>query len=159
MKIKNALLPLTCLLLAPAGCSSGIMSGNAAETANSLIPAKIQTIKGVVRLNVEIARTPEEQARGLMFRETLPADGGMLFPMSPPRYASFWMKNTIIPLDMIFIRPDGSIARIEPETIPHSLTPITSGEPVAAVLELGGGRAVALGIAEGDRVIWDDKGR
>jgi uncharacterized protein len=159
MKTKCLLLLLTCMLLAPVGCSGGAMSENGPQSANSVIPATVQTLKGIVKLNVEVARTPEEQARGLMFRESLPADGGMLFPMDPPRHASFWMKNTIIPLDMIFIRPDGSIARIEPETIPHSLAPVTSGEPVSAVLELAGGRAAALGIAEGDRVIWDDKGR
>jgi uncharacterized protein len=65
------------------------------------------------------------------------------------------MKNTVIPLDMIFIRTDGSIARIAAETVPYSLTPVDSGEPVGAVLELAGGRAAQLGIAEGDHVIWD----
>jgi uncharacterized membrane protein (UPF0127 family) len=127
------------------------------NAATSLVPLSVQTTKGMVKLKVEVARTPDEQARGLMFRESLPADGGMIFPMTPPRHASFWMKNTVIPLDMIFIRPDGSIARIEPETVPYSLEPVTSGEPVSAVLELSGGRAAALGISEGDRVIWDDK--
>jgi uncharacterized protein len=149
------LLPLTLFLVAPSGCSSGAMSeSNAAST---LVPLAVKTTKGTIKFKVEVARTPEEQARGLMFRESLPADGGMIFPMVPPRYASFWMKNTVIPLDMIFIRPDGSIARIEPETVPYSLEPLGSGEPVSAVLELSGGRAAALGISEGDRVIWDDK--
>lgn len=78
----------------------------------------------------------------------------MIFPMNPPRPASFWMKNTLIPLDMIFVRTDGSIARIAPETVPHSLEPVGSGEPVAAVLEIAGGDAAKLGIAEGDTVIW-----
>jgi uncharacterized protein len=150
------LLPLALLLVASSGCSSGAMSeSNAAAT--NLVPLSVKTAKGTVKFKVEVARTPEEQARGLMFRESLPADGGMIFPMVPPRFASFWMKNTVIPLDMVFIRPDGSIARIEPETVPYSLEPVGSGEPVGAVLELSGGRAAALGIAEGDRVIWDDK--
>lgn len=92
-----------------------------------------------------------------MFRESLPVDGGMIFPMKPPRIASFWMKNTVIPLDMIFIREDGTIARIAADTVPYSLEPVDSGEPVAAVLELAGGKAAALGIAEDDVVTWEDK--
>lgn len=103
---------------------------------------------------VEVARTTEEQARGLMFRESLGANEGMIFPIEPPRPASFWMKNTLIPLDMLFVRADGTIARIAAETVPHSLEPVRSGEPVAAVLELRGGRAAELGIEEGDRVVW-----
>lgn len=91
-----------------------------------------------------------------MFRTSLPPNGGMLFPLNPPREASFWMKNTVIPLDMIFIRQDGTIARIAAETVPYSLEFESSGEPVAAVLELAGGRAAALGIAEDDKVSWND---
>jgi hypothetical protein len=71
-----------------------------------------------------------------------------------PRAASFWMKNTPTPLDIVFIRADGTIARIAENTIPFSETQVPSGEPVAAVLELVGGRAAELGIAEGDRVTW-----
>ena len=109
-----------------------------------------------LRFSVEVARSAEEQARGLMFRTSLPPNGGMLFPLNPPREASFWMKNTVIPLDMIFIRQDGTIARIAAETVPYSLEFESSGEPVAAVLELAGGRAAALGIAEDDKVSWND---
>ena len=106
---------------------------------------------------VEVARTEAEQARGLMYRQSLAPDAGMLFPFSPPRPASFWMKNTLIPLDIIFIRANGSIARIAANTVPHSLDPVAVSEPVAAVLELAGGRAAALGIREGDRVSWSDR--
>ncbi len=106
------------------------------------------------RFTVEVARTADEQARGLMFRESLGANQGMIFPFDPPREASFWMKDTLIPLDMIFIRIDGTIARIAANTTPHSLAPVGSGEPVAAVLEIRGGRAAELGIREGDRVEW-----
>ena len=106
------------------------------------------------RFTVEVARTPDEQSRGLMFREALRDDAGMIFPLDPPREASFWMKNTLIPLDMIFIRADRTIARIAANTVPHSLEPVSSGEPVAAVLELRGGRSAELGIREGDRVEW-----
>ncbi|GAA4712840.1 DUF192 domain-containing protein [Sphingomonas lutea] len=106
------------------------------------------------RFTVEVARTAEEQAQGLMFRESLADDRGMIFPFEPPREAGFWMKNTLIPLDMIFIRADGTIARIAANTVPHSLEPVQSGEPVAAVLEIRGGRSAELGIKEGDRVDW-----
>ncbi len=84
-------------------------------------PLTIRTAHGRQRFRVEVARTEEEQARGLMFRTSLAAQGGMIFPMVPPRLATFWMKNTLIPLDMIFIRPDGTIARIAENTAPQSL--------------------------------------
>ena len=105
---------------------------------------------------VEVARTPGQQEHGLMGRRSLAADAGMLFPYDPPQPASFWMRNTLIPLDMIFIRADGSIARIAANTVPMSETPVTVAEPVTAVLELRGGRAAELGIRPGDRVSWSD---
>jgi uncharacterized protein len=105
---------------------------------------------------VEVARTAQQQERGLMFRTTLGADSGMLFPFDPPRPASFWMRNTLIPLDMIFIRPDGAIARVAANTVPRSETPVAVDEPITAVLELRGGRAAELGIRAGDRVAWED---
>jgi uncharacterized membrane protein (UPF0127 family) len=105
---------------------------------------------------VEIARTPAQQEHGLMERRALAPDAGMLFPFDPPAPASFWMRNTLIPLDMIFIRPDGTIARVAANTVPLSETPVGVEEPVTAVLELAGGRAAALGIREGDRVSWTD---
>jgi uncharacterized membrane protein (UPF0127 family) len=119
-----------------------------------VIPLEIRSGRGRHAFSVEVARTSEEQARGLMFRERLGANEGMLFPFPSPRPAGFWMKNTLIPLDMIFIRADGSIARIAANTVPHSLESVESGEPVLAVLEIAGGRAAQLGIAEGDRVSW-----
>ena len=83
------------------------------------------------------------------------ANEGMLFPFDPPRPASFWMRNTLIPLDLIFIRPDGTIARIA-TGVPRSERQIEVDEPVTAVLEIPGGRAAALGIAAGDRISWTD---
>ena len=103
---------------------------------------------------VEVARTAEQQEHGLMERRALAPDAGMLFPFDPPRPASFWMRNTLIPLDMVFIRPDGKIARIAVNTKPYSDAPISSYEPVAAVLEVAGGRTVQLGIKANDRVTW-----
>ena len=103
---------------------------------------------------VEVARTPEEQARGLMHRQSLAPDRGMIFPYSPPQPVGFWMKNTLIPLDMIFIRQDGTIASIAENTVPLSLEMVPSVEPVVAVLEIAGGRSAQLGIKAGDKVDW-----
>ena len=93
-----------------------------------------------------------------MFRTDIPADGGMLFvpypAEGPPREASFWMKNTPSPLDILFIRANGTIAAIAANVEPFSETPVKSGEPVSAVLEINGGRAAELGIRVGDRVRW-----
>ena len=114
----------------------------------------IASSNGQHRFTVEVARTPEEQARGLMFRNEVPADRGMIFPYDPPVQVSFWMKDTLIPLDMLFIGPDGKIGRIAASTVPMSLDPVPSIDPVAAVLEIGGGRAGELGIKEGDKVSW-----
>ena len=89
-----------------------------------------------------------------MFRESLPENGGMIFPFEFPRLASFWMRNTMIPLDMIFIRADGTIANIARETEPYTLDSYHSSEPVIAVLEIAGGRSAELGIDAGDYVAW-----
>lgn len=112
----------------------------------------IATAKGKVTFSVEVMRTDEERARGLMNRAYLPADRGMLFDFKEPQIASMWMKNTLIPLDMLFIRKDGTIANIAENTEPHSLRTISAIEPVLGVLELNGGTAARLGIAPGDRV-------
>jgi uncharacterized membrane protein (UPF0127 family) len=106
------------------------------------------------RFIVEVARTEAEQMTGLMNRDTLAPDRGMIFPYATPQPVSFWMKNTIIPLDMIFVAPGGHILRIEAKAVPFSFEPVPSGGPIEAVLELGGGRAAELGIKPGDRVSW-----
>ena len=118
------------------------------------MPLTIRSGARTHKFVVEVARTPQEQAVGLMNRQSLAPDRGMIFPYDPPQPAAFWMKNTLIPLDMIFIRPDGTIARIAENTVPLSLEPVPSLEPVAAVLELAGGRSAELGIKAGDRVEW-----
>lgn len=89
-----------------------------------------------------------------MFREELAPDRGMIFLYDPPQNASFWMKNTYIPLDMIFVRPDGTIVNIAENTVPLQLEPYLSLEPVSAVFEIAGGRSAELGIKAGDRVNW-----
>jgi len=88
-----------------------------------------------------------------MFRRSLAEGRGMIFPYDPPQAVGFWMRNTLIPLDIVYIRPDGTIARIT-SARPLDETSLPSGEPIAAVLEIAGGRAAALGIREGDRVDW-----
>ena len=119
------------------------------------VPLTITTAAGKThRFVVEVAATPEEQAQGLMNRQSLAPDRGMIFPYQPPQPVAFWMKNTLIPLDMIFIAPGGRILRIEANTVPLSLEPVGSGEAVEAVLELAGGRSAELGIAAGDKVEW-----
>jgi len=113
----------------------------------------IASANGVHRFTVDVAATPEQQETGLMFVKHLAPDRGMIFPYDPPQEVAFWMHNTLIPLDMVFIRADGTIARIANAKALDE-TPVPSGEPVAAVLEIAGGRAAQLGIAPGDKVEW-----
>lgn len=118
------------------------------------VPLTIMSNGREHRFTVEVASTSEQQAMGLMFRTKLAPDRGMIFPFDPPRDASFWMRNTLIPLDMIFIRADGSIANIAENTVPYSEEPVLSDGPVAGVLEIPGGRSIELGIKPGDKVKW-----
>jgi uncharacterized membrane protein (UPF0127 family) len=120
--------------------------------AQELQQLEIATKTGVQIFGVEMAVTPEEQAKGLMFRRELPEKQGMLFDFHREQPTSFWMKNTYIPLDMIFIRADGRILRIAENTVPLSEALVPSGGPVRAVLEVIAGTAKKLGIAPGDRV-------
>ena len=149
------------LLVAVAGCAQpgDEAAGNTQGAATAPVPVTIAGAGGTHVFRVERAVTPAQQERGLMYRTDLKPDGGMLFYPYPaeggaPREASFWMKNTPTPLDILFIRADGTIATIAENTVPFSETPVLSREPVAAVLELVGGRAAELGIAEGDKVTW-----
>jgi uncharacterized membrane protein (UPF0127 family) len=102
---------------------------------------------------VWLADTAARREQGLMFVRQLPANSGMLFLFPTTVNTAFWMKNTFIPLDLLFIRSDGSIARIAERAHPHDLTPIPSGEPILAVLELAGGTAALLGLRAGDQVV------
>lgn len=106
-----------------------------------------------VEFDVELALTPEQRSRGLMFRTDLAEDEGMLFDFGAPRPVGMWMRNTYIPLDMLFIDADGRITRIEANAEPLSERTISSGGPVRAVLELPGGTTEKLGIEPGDRVL------
>jgi uncharacterized membrane protein (UPF0127 family) len=117
------------------------------------VPLTIEAKNGEHHFKVEVAATQEQQERGLMFVKSLAGDRGMIFPYDPPQEVAFWMKNTLIPLDIVFIRSDGTIVRIT-KAQAMDLTPLPSGEPIAAVLEIRGGRAAELGITEGDIATW-----
>lgn len=123
------------------------------QTGLAEVPLTIRSQSGTHRFTVEVAATPEQQTHGMMFRTSIGPNEGMLFPYEPAADVGFWMKDTLIPLDLIFIRADGSIARIATAQ-PHDLSPVNSGEPVVAVLEIAGGRAAQLGIREGDSAEW-----
>jgi uncharacterized membrane protein (UPF0127 family) len=118
----------------------------------STVPVTIESGGQRHLFHLEVANTSEEQERGLMYRTELPADGGMLFPYAPPRPIYMWMRNTLIPLDMIFVRPKGVIGYIEHDAEPHSEIPRGTPSDVQAVLELPGGTARRLGIKVGDYV-------
>lgn len=119
-----------------------------------VIPLTIESKGKRHPFRVEVARSDAEWSKGLMFRTAMGADEGMIFVGRPPQQASFWMKNTVIPLDIVFIGPDKRILNIGADAVPYSLEPVPSIGPVIAVLELNGGRAAQLGIGPGDRVEW-----
>lgn len=129
----------------------GLDVASAAEA--RLEKVEVVTSRGRARFQVEIAATQAEQARGLMFRKSLAPDRGMLFTYKRPQPAAYWMKNTLIPLDIIYIQPDGRILSIVRNARPHDETPLPSGGLVLGVLEIAGGRAAQLGILPGDRVL------
>ena len=116
----------------------------------------IETDSETLSFDIEIADEPQERSRGLMFREELDEDEGMLFVYPDPQIASFWMKNTLIPLDMLFIDTEGRIESIARETTPLSLKSVLSDGQVISVLEIFGGQADVLGIDVGDTVKWTE---
>jgi uncharacterized membrane protein (UPF0127 family) len=115
-------------------------------------PLSIQTTHGEVRLTVEVADNDRTREIGLMCRKHIADDRGMLFDFKQPQEVYFWMKNTLIPLDMLFIDADGRVISIARNAIPMDDTPIPSSGPVLGVLEIGGGRAAALNVEPGDVV-------
>jgi len=117
----------------------------------------VQSAAGAQRFDVWIADTADRQRQGLMFVRDLPASQGMLFVNESPRLASFWMKNTFIPLDLLFFDARGRLVAVFENATPLSLDPVESTAPVAAVLELRGGLTEELGIKPGDKVRWTAK--
>jgi uncharacterized membrane protein (UPF0127 family) len=158
MRVMGAAFGAAALLMPPM-CKASTDASAAALAAMPQTQVTITSSNGAHKFNVEVARSDAEQERGLMYRTNIPDDGGMLFAPYPaegggPKEASFWMEHTPSALDIIFIRADGTIARIAANAAPFSEDRIMSGEPVSAVLEINGGRAAALGIAAGDKVSW-----
>lgn len=155
-------LPLAVALAACTMASSGkSVNGCAAGAKQGTSPAGLDQVtlcltsgKNTRSFTVEMARTSQQQSTGMMFRQSVADDHGMLFPFPQPKMASFWMKNTPLPLDIIFIRANGTIESIGENAVPLSEEEVTSGEPVAAVLELRGGLTSELGITAGDKVDW-----
>ena len=155
---------LAATLLALVSCSP--QSPGAAQSATSAAVA-VHPVSGlpVVALTVthaskrhsfrvEVARSDDEQERGLMFRTAMGADEGMIFPYSPPRRVAFWMHNTVIPLDIVFVGADRRIINVAANAVPYSDAPLASAGPVSNVLEINGGLAAKLGIGPGDAVDW-----
>lgn len=125
-----------------------------AVTVGQQLPITAQVELAGELIKLEVARTPQEQAMGLMYREELAPNRGMLFPLDPPRMPSFWMKNVEIPLDMIFVR-DGKVSAIARDVLPCEKTPCPTYGPdivIDQVIELQGGRAKELGLEVGDTV-------
>lgn len=150
---RSAAMSFTAVLLAHLLVAFGLIMGSPAAAAE-MHPLEIVTKSGVQVFTVEEAKTEEERERGLMFRTALPEGQGMIFDFSPEQNVSMWMKNTLIPLDMIFIRADGRILRIAENTKIKSEDIISSGGPVRAVVEVIAGTARKFGIAAGDKVSY-----
>jgi len=128
------------------------LAGTASGAASKLETLSIAAASGIRTFEVEVVREERDRNRGLMFRRHMDAGHGMLFDYDPPVVVAFWMKNTYIPLDIIFVDVEGRIIRIAANTTPHSLEHIPSGGEARAVLEINGGLAEKLGIKVGDRV-------
>ena len=136
--------------------SSGPVAMAAAQSLVSFPRSKAEVVTRAGKrhaFSVEVATTPEQLTQGLMFRDRLAADAGMLFDFGMDKPVSMWMRNTRIPLDMLFIAGDGRVVGIHQRAVPGSLEIISSPEPVRGVLELNGGTAQRLGLAAGDRVV------
>jgi uncharacterized protein len=149
-----AALLLAIVGLAPASFLSAVPAlAQAPPAAGGLEPLDFVTASGTQHFSVEVMRTPEELERGLMFRRYLPPDRGMLFDFKVEQPVMMWMKNTYLPLDMVFISRSGLVASIAKNAEPLSERIIPSGAPVYAVVELNAGTADRIGLKPGDRVV------
>ena len=165
MKQLNRLAAFSALALI-AGCSPGAADAGTKPPAQAaaaavhpvsglqIEPVTITSGKATHVFKSEIARTSAEQAKGLMFRTEIGDDEGMIFLRNPPDVAAFWMRNTVIPLDIIFVGLDRRILNIAANARPYDETPLPADGPTLAVLEINGGLAARLGIKPGDKVDW-----
>lgn len=147
-----ALSLVACAQPAPEQAAAPVVASAPAAAPDVYEPLEIVTAGGVRAFRVRIADDDGERERGLMFVSVMPEDEGMLFDFEAAAPRAFWMKNTLIPLDIIFIGSDGRIINIAENTTPYSLDPIPSTAPAQAVLEIGGGLSAELGIKPGDRI-------
>ena len=159
MTMRSVIAAIFMGLAACSPSSGGAAPAQASSTVHpvsglQVIDVTVASGKKKHRFRVELAAGPRDQMKGLMFRTEMGANEGMLFPMNPPRMASFWMRNTVIPLDLLFVGPDGRILNIAANAVPYDESKLVSAGPVKAVLELNGGRAAQLGIKPGDKVEW-----
>lgn len=144
--MKSRLLRFAVLLLLSLVSEASLQALHAEPV---LEPVIIETASGSITFQVEVMRTEEERQRGLMARAYMPELRGMLFDFGEPQVVRMWMKDTILPLDILYIRADGTIARIT-RGEPFSIRTLPSGEPVLGVLEINGGLSTRFGIKEGD---------
>ena len=143
--MKKAFLATAALAIATA-----LLPASAQEPQTDLPRVKLSA--GMYQIDAQVAQTTEQRMTGLMFRKEMPQQEGMLFVFEQPSRQCFWMKNTLLPLDMIFIKPDGTILSIAERTVPMTETPVPSHGSAKAVLEVNGGTASRLGIKPGDKV-------
>jgi hypothetical protein len=141
--------PLIALLLSPAVTARA--QQQPLETFPTA-PLTVVTATGPQKFTVEVATTPGQMEQGLMFRRSMAPDAGMIFDFKQPVPAAMWMKNTLIPLDMLFVDQGGHVVNIRERAVPQSLDTIGAASPVRAVVELNGGTAARLGIKPGDTV-------
>lgn len=143
VSVLLAFLPFAILAAGAAGPNTGLPTER----------IEIDSATGPHAFTVEVAADDASRETGLMFRTRMAPNAGMLFDFHTPQQTQFWMENTVLPLDMLFVREDGSIANIKANAVPYSRATIPSAGPVLVVIELNAGRAAALGIKAGDRVM------
>lgn len=148
-----AVMSALALVWAPGNFRLAEAQGVGLEAGFPTAPLEIVTATGRHAFTVEIAETSQQRAQGLMFRRSLAPDNGMLFLYPSPQVISMWMKNTYIPLDMIFLDKTGKVVSVHQRAVPESLRAITSEYAASAVLEVPGGTAERLGVEKGDRVV------
>src|ERR1700730_11101279 len=146
---RRSLLPMLVAILA--GLSRFSVGADLQQSPTSELT--IISASGSYRFKGELAKTPAQMTQGLMFRTSLAPDAGMLFEYQQPTAATMWMRNTLIPLDMLFVDAQGRIVNIQQRAVPQSLDVISAAAPVCVVIELNGGTAARLGIKPGDRVV------
>ena len=158
--LKAGFAILACAYLVLGGCGEGNAQSSGAPQATPTVAPEtspptvsLQPLGGVpIEVEVEVVATPQARARGLMFRETLPEGTGMLFIFPETRPLSFWMRNTPISLDIIFIDPGGTIVKIHSDTVPYSEASLPSDAPARFVLEVPGGYCARIGLRAGDHI-------